>query len=672
MISFPQLFARTQGFRLGRPQRLTVAPDGKRLLFLRGGGEDPVRRLWALDLTTGAERLLADPGAPAGEMSAAERSRRERARDRSAGISDYSADASVRLVACTAGEKLSVVDAHTGGSREIKAKTPLVGATISPDGTTVAYVHGGELRLIGVGDGDDRAVATPEGPDITYGLAEHVAAESMERHRGFWWAPDSRRLAVARVDESPVEVWYLSDPSDPTASPTAHRYPRAGTANAIVELWIIDDSRRVKVDTDAEYLVDVVWDEHGLMAVVQNRPQTQLRVLAVDPATGQTSVLAEATDPSWTTIVPGFPRRTGEGSLIWTLDDGDTRRLTVDGTPVTPPGLQIAGLSAVDGDTVIFTGSREPTELHVWSWSAAGGLRALTTEPGRHEGFRAGGTTVIGSATLDRQTVTWAGGTVRDVAVNSPVVPKVSLLSAGPRELRTAVLFPAMWQRGERLPVLMDPYGGPAAQRAMADRRLFYVSQWFADQGFAVIVADGRGTPGRGPLWEREAKGRSAAKLLDDQIEALETVAARYPELDLDRVGIRGWSAGGYLAALAVLRRPDVFHAAVAGAPVTDLRLYDTHWQERFLGHPDEDPSPYDEASLIADAPNLRRPLMLIHGLSDDNVYPVHTMRLSAALLAAGKPHTVLPLPGASHMQPDTDLLTPQLQFLRESLGGRR
>jgi dipeptidyl-peptidase-4 len=240
-------------------------------------------------------------------------------------------------------------------------------------------------------------------------------------------------------------------------------------------------------------------------------------------------------------------------------------------------------------------------------------------------------------------------------------------MSAGRRDLRTAVLLPTAWH-GERLPVLMDPYGGPAAQRAMADRDLYWASQWFADQGFAVIVADGRGTPGRGPAWEREIYLNRSDALLEDQIEALQAVAALHPEIDLNRVGIRGWSAGGYLAALAVLRRPDVFHAAVAGAPVTDHLLYDTHWQERFLGDPRVDPGPYQRASLIDDAPKLSRPLMLIHGLLDDNVYPVHTMRLSAALFAAGRPHTVLPLPGASHMSPDADMLTPQLDFLRAAL----
>ncbi|SNY49219.1 S9 family peptidase [Paractinoplanes atraurantiacus] len=671
LVSFPRLVGRTQGFGLGRPRRFTVGPDGKRVLFLRSlGGEDPVLRLWSLDLDRGDERLLADPAAPAGKaLSAQERARRERARDRSAGISDYSADQAVRRVAFTADQQLFIVDVDSGAVTALPARAPVEDATISPDGTAVAYVHEGELRIVGTDGTGDRAVATPEKADVTYGLAEHVAGESMERMRGFWWAPDSSRLAVARVDNEPVEIWYLSDPSNPQEPPTSHRYPRAGTNNAVVSLHIYDKSGgATAVRAEYEYLVDVVWDAHGLLAVVQNRPQTVMRVLEVDPATGATAAIAEMTDDAWTPIVPGVPKRTAGGELIWIADRDDTRHLAVAGEPVTPPGLQVAELLSVDGDTILFAATEEPTEQHLWTWSRAGGLHQVTTAKGVHTGSRSGGSTVIRSYRLDGEDTRFGSRIITDLAASSPVVPKVSLLRAGKRELRTAVLFPAVWQRGERLPVLMDPYGGTAMQRAVADRGSYYVSQWFADQGFAVIVADGRGTPGRGPRWEKEAHGDNSDKLVEDQVDALHTVAALYPELDLGRVGIRGWSAGGTLAALAVLRRPDVFHAAVAGAPVTDEFLYDTHWQERYLGDPRIDPRPYENASVLRDAAKLERPLMLIHGLADDNVYPVHTMRFSAALLAAGKPHTVLPLPGASHMASDVDLLTPQLRFLQEAL----
>ena len=254
--------------------------------------------------------------------------------------------------------------------------------------------------------------------------------------------------------------------------------------------------------------------------------------------------------------------------------------------------------------------------------------------------------------------------------------PRPVLFGAGPRQVRTAVLFPSWHQPGQRkLPVLLDPYGGPHAQRVLRARSAYLTAQWFAEQGFAVVIADGRGTPGRGPEWERAVAGDLAGPVLQDQVDALAEAAARFADLDTGRVAIRGWSFGGYLAALAVLRRPDVFGAAIAGAPVTDWRLYDTHYTERYLGFPDTDPGPYDRSSLIALAERAAepRPLMLIHGLADDNVVVAHTLRLSSALLAAGYPHRVLPLSGITHMTSQAavaeNMLLLQLDFLRGALG---
>ena len=238
------------------------------------------------------------------------------------------------------------------------------------------------------------------------------------------------------------------------------------------------------------------------------------------------------------------------------------------------------------------------------------------------------------------------------------------------------MLLPSGYTGDEPLPVLIDPYGGPHGQRVVAVRRAFAASQWLADQGFAVVVADGRGTPARGHAWERAVHRDVVGPVLEDQITALHAAAERFP-LDLSRVAIRGWSFGGYLAALAVLHRPDVFHAAVAGAPVTDWTLYDTHYTERYLGDPGEDSGPYDRASLIQAAARVEsaetmRPLLIIHGMADDNVVVAHTLRLSSALLAAGLPHSVLPLSGVTHMTPQEvvaeNLMLLQVDFLKKSL----
>ncbi|MBG0565411.1 S9 family peptidase [Actinoplanes aureus] len=677
--SIPGLVARTQGFTLGLAHHVTVSPDGSRVLFLRTrGGEDPVGNLWAYEVATGQERLLVDAavlgGDAAAPLSEREKARRERARDRSAGIGSYATDADVRTAVFTIGGRLYAVDVASAEVTDLDAAEPAAAARIDPTGRTVAYVRDAELRVIGRDGKDDRPLAGPDHPEVTWGLPEHEASESMDRFDGFWWAPDGRSLVAARVDNSPVRVWYISDPAHPERPPTALRYPAAGTPNADVSLHVLGlDGSRTPIEWDRaafEYVTRVVWDAYGLLVVVQNRPQTVMRILTADPSTGRTTVLREDTDPDWTTIVQGVPAHTVSGALLWTVDDGDTRRLTADGLPVTPPGLQMEELLSVDGDTVLFAGRQEPAERHLWTWSAAEGPVRITHTPGLHSGRRAGGLTVVDARTPEDETVTVRGHRLRGFATTPPIRPIVQLLKLGERELRTAVLFPTGHEPGAaRLPVLMDPYGGSAAQRAVAARSRYWASQWFADQGFAVLVADGRGTPGRGPRWERARGADHATPRLQDQVDALHAAADRFSDLDLEHVGIRGWSAGGYLAALAVLRRPDVFHAAIAGAPVTDMLLYSSHWQERTRGLPADNPDGYAAGSLITDAPNLRRPLLLIHGLLDDNVLPVHTMKLSAALLAAGRPHTVLPLPGATHQGGTVERLWEfELAFLRQSL----
>ena len=269
---------------------------------------------------------------------------------------------------------------------------------------------------------------------------------------------------------------------------------------------------------------------------------------------------------------------------------------------MTPPGLQVRDVLGVDGSDVLFTASQEPTEIGLWSYGP-GGLAPVADGAGLFTGRRAGGTTVVTSRSLDEDGVTVrvlradTGAPAARIASHEETpnlpVPRPRMLSLGPREARTALLFPSWHEPGSGpLPVLLDPYGGPHAQRVLAARGAYLTSQWFAEQGFAVLIADGRGTPGRGPAWDRAVAGNFADPVLEDQIDALHAAAAQFGDLDLARVAIRGWSFGGYLSALAALRRPDVFHAAIAGAPVTDRRLYDTHYTERYLGDPATSPAP--------------------------------------------------------------------------------
>jgi dipeptidyl-peptidase-4 len=647
------------------------------------------RRLWSLDVATGAERLIADPRAletgADEDLPAEERTRRERAREQAGGIVAYATDRPVRTAAFALSGRLYTASFDPGQiPRLLDSPGPVVDPRPDPTGSRVAYVSGAALHVHDRRSGSTAVLAAPETDTVTYGLADFVAAEEMNRMRGYWWSPDGETLLVARVDDAPVLRWHIADPANPEREPAVVAYPAAGTANAAVSLVLLGvDGSRVDVGWDRgrdEYLADVVWTDREPLIVVQPRDQRALRVLRVDPVTGATGLVHEETDPFWVDIVPGVPAYTASGAFVWIADVEGARRLLVDGEPVTPTSLQVRGLLDVDGDTVLLSASDDPTSTGLWTWSAAEGLHCRTPEPGLHGGRLAGGTLVVSRQSLDTDgsttTVHPAAADERTIAslAEAPgLEPHVTLHAVGERALRTALLLPSWHTPGTPLPVLMDPYGGPHAQRVVATRGAYLTSQWFAEQGFAVVVVDGRGTPGRGPAFERAVWGDLAAPVLDDQVDALHALAADHPELDLTRVGIRGWSFGGYLAALAVLRRPDVFHAAVAGAPVIDWSLYDTFYTERYLGTPTENADAYARSSLLADAPSLRRPLLLIHGLADDNVVSAHTLLFSQRLTENGRPHTVLPLTGVTHMTPQEavaeNMLRLQVQFLQQALG---
>ncbi|GAA3129327.1 prolyl oligopeptidase family serine peptidase [Planomonospora alba] len=684
--SFPRLHARTRRFTLGVPRGFTIAPDGSRIVFLRTkGGSDPVTCLWEFDVAGGGERLVADPRALAvdeEDLPPEERARRERSREQAGGIVGYSTDAAVTTAVFALAGGLYAVDLRTRGVRRLATPGPVIDPRLSPDGGYVGYVTGGAFHVQDLQDGVDHTLARPEGPGVTYGLAEFVAAEEMNRMRGHWWSPAGDAVLVERADESAVREWFIADPANPSRPAVPQRYPAAGTPNAKVELFVLGlDGSRTPVPFTDEYLVTACWDAHGLAIVTLSRDQRSMKLLKIDPATGESVLVREDTDDAWVEIVNGVPGHLPDGTLVWVADSEGGRRLIIGDEPVTPPSLQVREVLDVSGGTVLFRASGgDPAEIAVWAYRDGGITLISPSAGGVYSGRTAGGTLVLTGQTLDTE-----GPVVQVFHHHSPrghiashaerhgLDLRVSLIRAGERELSTAVILPSGHVPGSaRLPVLMDPYGGPHAQRVLAASGAYLTSQWFADQGFAVVVADGRGTPGRGPEFERAILHDLAGPVLDDQVDALHGAAERFPDdLDLSRVAIRGWSFGGYLAALAVMRRPDVFHAAVAGAPVTDWRLYDTCYTERYLGLPDE--GRYDASSLFADADKLDRPLLLIHGLADDNVVAAHTLRLSSALLAAGRPHSVLPLSGVTHMTPQEvvaeNLLLLQVDFLKKSLG---
>ena len=690
--SFPRQHARTRGFTLGAPRSFTVSDDGRRVAFLRSlAGDDSVNRLWLLDTSTGEElmvanptELLADPGEE--NLPPAERARRERARESGGGIVAYVGNPGLTQIAFTLDGRVFLADATDGSVDLLPAESGAFDPRPSPDGQLVAYVSGTGLRVVdAAADGLDRLVIDEPDDTVSWGSAEFIAAEEMGRSRGFWWSPDSQRLLVARVDTAEVPVWHIASPADPAAAPVPMAYPAAGTVNADVSLAILGlDGSRVEVawDRDAfEYLARAGWAPRSNPVItVQSRDQRTVVILEVDPESGATTEIARQTDEHWVELVPGTPTWTGE-RLVTVEDRESARSLVIDGDTATPDALQVRSVVAADEHRVVFTASDDPTEVHVWQLDGEGKLHRVSNQPGIHSAAAGGGTVVVLRAAGTDQELTVEVLTTSEsipidsVAATPSLSPSPQFSVVGSRELHTAVLFPSNDDggSGDSLPVLLDPYGGPHAQRVLKARSPFLVSQWFADQGFAVVITDGRGTPARGPSWERAVAGDLSYPVLEDQIDALDALAEQHPRLDLNRVAVRGWSFGGYLAALAVLARPDRFHAAIAGAPVTDWRLYDTHYTERYLGHPDHSPQAYTRTSLFELAGGLSRPLLLICGLADDNVFAAHTLQLSQALFEAGRSHQVLPLPGVTHMTPQEqvaeNLLLLQRAFLFDSLG---
>lgn len=727
---FPLRAARTRRFSLGVPRDVAVVgpPGARSLLLLRSdGGTDPVTHLWRVDLRTGEEvrlldaRAASDAALPA-DLPEEERRRRERVREQAGGVTAYTVDRAGARAVCALEGRLVVVDVATADARTVELDVPVFDPRISPDGRLVALHHDDGVSVVDLDDeaAGRRRLVEEEG--AVWGRAEFVAAEEMGRVRGMWWSPCSTRLAVTRVDESAVARAHVADLSQPGRAPTELAYPFAGTPNARVGLAVVDVATGARTllavpdasAEDAEYLARVSWDVEPLLVALQPRDQRALHLLALEGDT-LVSVRRVRAEP-WVELVPGVP--------VWfhgpvTVEDvagpdGVLRRaLCHDGVPVTPAGLQVRALLALhrhhDGrraTAVLSVCADDPTSVDVVTVAldadAPGSVAApeplSDPGPGLHHAVLALGEDGTPEVVMRRRadlgaeaptfTVTVAGEpaawTLRSLADASGLDVDVRIMPLGPRGLRAALLLPrGAGATDAPLPVVLDPYGGPHAQRVLAARAAYLTSQWLADQGFAVLVVDGRGTPGRGPAFEHAVHHDLATPALEDQLAALDAAAAVEPRLDLSRVGIRGWSYGGTLAALAALRRPDRIRCAVVGAPVTDWRLYDTHYTERYLGDPDTEPDAYLRSAVVRPDGSLVGPdavaagaepaeLLVVHGLADDNVLVAHSLRLTEALQAAGHPFTFVPLTSATHMASDpavaARLLELQARFLRRHL----
>ncbi|TWJ27270.1 dipeptidyl-peptidase-4 [Micromonospora sagamiensis] len=506
-MDYPELAARTRRFSHGAPRAVTVADDGSRVVFLRSGGpQDPTDALWLLDVTSGAERLVAEPTAllggdgAAGDLPATERALRERLRLSAGGIGSYATDPAARVAVFTLAGRLFRADLVHGDVVEVATAGPAIDPRPDPTGQRLAYVtdagattRRGELRVIEP-DGSDTMLAG-EDSRVTWGLAEHIAAEEFDRFRGYWWAPDGRSILAARVDESRLTRWHLHDPADPASPPVSVAYPVAGGPNAEVSLHLLDlDGGWVDVHWDREtypYLVAVDWVDGGPLITVLRRSQQHGLVLAVDPRTGETQVHAELADPRWVDPIPGTPAHLPDGRVLvggeLAHDGYDARCLFADGTLLTPPSLYVrrvvGRLTAGSGpaDLLVEASDGEPSQRHLFRVRTVigGGVdaRRLTQDEGWHTAVVGGDVLVVGYASLDHPGVRWTVrrgdeevATLRSHAATPPWAPRPALERVTDRQLPAAVVYPGNHVAGRRLPVLLDVYGGPGHQEVVAAR----------------------------------------------------------------------------------------------------------------------------------------------------------------------------------------------------------
>lgn len=711
-VEFLEQYASTYRFRSGTPVALTPTPDGKSILFLRSGPRNRVQDLYEFDLATGNERVLLTAeqilGGSEEKLTAEELARRERMRLSSRGITSFglSKDGTTLLVPLSG--KLFMIDRATARTTELKGGPGFpIDPRFSPDATKVAFVRAGDLYTIDLATNVETRLTTAANASTTNGLAEFVAQEEMDRFEGYWWSPDSSRLVFQHTDTAEIETFTIADPMNPDQAAQSWPYPRPGKNNAKVRLGIISASSAttptwITWDHDKyEYLAGVHWSTNSpLTIVVMNREQTEIALLEANPSTGTTSTIHVEKDPAWLNLDQSVPAWLDDGSaFLWTTERDGSSTLELrakNGTLIRPLAGKAEGfLSLAHFDSrsgvahILVADDVKQTHVARLSTREENSKPLRLTTGASVNGFSAGETLtsyVLSSADIigNRSWAVFnpdgvAAGKIKSVSDAPKVTPRIELTAiTGERTYNAAVIRPRDFDPSKKYPVILSVYGGPHVTVVHASSWSHLLNQWFADQGFVVVTLDGRGTPRKGREWERSIKNDLISIPLADQIDGLKALGAKYPEMDMARVGVYGWSFGGYFSAMAAMQRPDIFKAACAGAPVCDWHDYDTCYTERYLGVPEGDKPnrAYDVSNVLTYAKDLKVPLLLIHGTADDNVYFMHSLKMADVLFKSGKDYEFLVLPGFTHMVPDpvvtTSLYSRVARFFQRELGAAK